>query len=397
MLKGSILQIALWSHFSIVVSLFRRIRHVNCQDCSVLYTYPTAFLSFFFVVLFIYFIYRVWKIVAEHEICFDNRTDDDYIIEDQPTLLGSKKIWKIVNTLLTPWSKLIAYTFDRLFPVKPQDSPSVNVQNGEVEEACNHDLETPVEDIIYHAAQKIEHREEDVRAIVSMLKGNWYNTVADLRTLTAIDAKKLNIPYRLYKAIQQELPQNEDPQPQKALDSLVQTMHKEKVVGEFGCLASDYRRGYQYFKMDELLIRNLLFALIDAILAGIHNLRLVALLIFQIWWIFLLMWNRPYLSQPIFASKMVAECSLLAVIAIFVNLETDVSRFWSFIVTATLHIVVLLSCFILPLGYRVFAPLKVEYRKLDNRSIRLSGQMEHPFVNRDIQRSQRSVSRFHWF
>jgi hypothetical protein len=39
-----------------------------------------------------------------------------------------------------------------------------------------------------------------------MLKGNWFTTVADLRNLTEMDAEKLNIPLRLFHAIQEELP-----------------------------------------------------------------------------------------------------------------------------------------------------------------------------------------------
>ena len=39
-----------------------------------------------------------------------------------------------------------------------------------------------------------------------MLKGNLYTTVADLRALNEADAEKLNIPRRLWVAMQEELP-----------------------------------------------------------------------------------------------------------------------------------------------------------------------------------------------
>lgn len=68
--------------------------------------------------------------------------------------------------------------------------------------------ESSVEEFLVSVIKKIDHEEmePEVNKIVAMLKGNWYTTVADLRALTEADAEKLNIPRRLFVAIQEELP-----------------------------------------------------------------------------------------------------------------------------------------------------------------------------------------------
>eukprot|EP01117_Protostelium_nocturnum_P020363 TRINITY_DN9118_c0_g1_i1.p1 TRINITY_DN9118_c0_g1~~TRINITY_DN9118_c0_g1_i1.p1 ORF type:complete len:804 (-),score=139.79 TRINITY_DN9118_c0_g1_i1:2-2413(-) len=137
-LRGSILQIALWSHFTIVVSTFRRIAGYNCNKCSTLFMYSTTLVALALLALFFYLIYRLWKVVAEHEVCFDN-SETDYIIEDFPTLCGSSGLWKIVNYTLTPWSRLVSYSFHRLFDPKKE----IEVERRDEVDNCTHDLDTP--------------------------------------------------------------------------------------------------------------------------------------------------------------------------------------------------------------------------------------------------------------
>ncbi len=70
-----------------------------------------------------------------------------------------------------------------------------------------YNTESSVQEFVTAVAKKIDHDDpESIGTIVAMLKGNWYTTVADLRTLSEADAEKLNIPQRLFRAMQKELP-----------------------------------------------------------------------------------------------------------------------------------------------------------------------------------------------
>jgi len=200
-----------------------------------------------------------------------------------------------------------------------------------------------VESFLGQVVRKIDHI-EDLDKIVAMLKGNWYTTVADLRALNEADAEKLNIPRRLWVAMQEELPR-EETDVYTALDSLLQTSQKSSFMATYGFVGSAYKPANVLFKLDELLLRSLLWGLLGTALWQNPLMQLIVLLVLQFWYTCFIVWQRPYKFTIDFISDLFPQIALVAVIGMLIDFAQHNEHYGLLMAIAVINLVVVLcSC-----------------------------------------------------
>ncbi|PRP86981.1 hypothetical protein PROFUN_04963 [Planoprotostelium fungivorum] len=360
--KGNTLQLFIWFHMLLLVSVVLRIGQFECQDCPKWYTWVSTLSGIACMIALAYWVYRLWRVIKQHEPFI--REDMHYAPEEQIKTTWKRYLHLSFDFFFSPWSHALSFVLERLTPVALCNlhgndvTPNLTRNNSrtslasEVNNNEKSEMDTPVDQLVARAARRIDHPVEDTRFIVSMLKGNWYNTAADLKTLTVLDAKKLNIPYRLFKAIQSELPQtdNDETRSHVALDPLVKTVHREQVQEEYGCLFNHLKPDYLLFTIDELITRNFIWILIVVLLSTNIQWQLPCLLAFQTWWVMLLVWNRPYKRTWVFLCKLLTELGTWTILIALIILSGDIyGRYKScFMGIVIVHVIVVLTCFFLP-------------------------------------------------
>ncbi len=211
--------------------------------------------------------------------------------------------------------------------------------------------ESSVEEFLAYIAKKLDKEDADISHIVSMLKGNWFTTVADLRNLTEADAEKLNIPLRLYHAIQEELPNKPEQTSYTRINTLVKTEQKDKFLMIFGCLAKEFKTSHILTLLDDWIIRNFIWLLIFVSLSNQLDWQLLATLIVQIWFTVFLAWQRPFKTTIELACNLIPEVALMIVIGMLMVLSSFNEIFVLLIVIPFLNVLVIITAVLPALFY----------------------------------------------
>jgi len=177
-----------------------------------------------------------------------------------------------------------------------------------------------------------------------MLKGNWYTTVADLRTLSEPDAEKLNIPQRLFRAMQKELPREESPDAYTALHSLVHSVEKDRFLSCYGFLADPYSITHYLFKLDFLLARQFMWSMLAIAMWRTPSYQLVVMLIYQIWYTLFILWHKPYKNIVLLVIDLFSQAALVIVILMLFDLAYYYGHYYLFAIISLVHLMVMVVC-----------------------------------------------------
>jgi hypothetical protein len=216
-----------------------------------------------------------------------------------------------------------------------------------------------IEDFLKSVVKKLDGQspeKHDVRPIVTMLKGNWYTTVADLRNLNQADALKLGIPLRLFQAMQAELfpagqkPSHSQPEANTSQNSLgsyttlqsltVASEPKNAFLRVYGPVADHYILSHLLFSLDELVVRGIIWCVIVVATSSTSMLQLSVMLAFQIWYCGFLLFQRPYKRREWLISDVIPNVGLAVVIACMIVVAQDNDSFVLLLIIAIVHVLV---------------------------------------------------------
>jgi hypothetical protein len=163
--------------------------------------------------------------------------------------------------------------------------------------------------------------------------------------LSESDAEKLGIPLLLYRAIQEELPTDEE-QKYTRINTLVKTDQRGRFLELYGCLAAHYKITHILFYLDHLLIRNLLWSLVFIASSSYKDYQLFAILLLQLWYTVFLIWNRPYKRKRDLMEAVFSEVMLLAVICCLNYLSYNPYHYRVLVALPILNLVAILGSYI---------------------------------------------------
>lgn len=144
-------------------------------------------------------------------------------------------------------------------------------------------------------------------------------------------------------------------------------------------MSEDYHPDYFLFKMDELIIRQFVWALIAVALWQLPFIQLGVLLGLQAWWVLFLLWHRPFKSPATFAANLLAEVGMLVNIALVVDLAKFNDHYYHLLTISIIHLVVLVGTTCSQLVYHVYTKLfRDDSRYEDEHSPLIRESQPHP-------------------
>jgi len=354
--RGVFLQFGLYFHFTLLVSIFERFQNRPCDGCTKTFNIISSIGALFVLLIFVYLAYRLWKVIIENKLNLEilNRDYDTYVFS-KPTpgnTFIASLFYRVCTVIFYPWSEVVSAVFKGICGISENRSdneshvgkfPPLTPLPPTPKKKQERDL--TVEEFLSSILRQanLQDHEIDLPKITAMLKGNWYTTVADLRTLTAADAEKLKIPLRLFRAMQEELPKEDKPEAYTALDSLVRTTQTENFVKTFQCATDEYQLSYIFFKLDNILTRNFLWALLGVALWQYPVPQMLALAIFQLWYTLFLLWHRPHKYTSSLIAEIIAEMGMTIVLFILLLIAKTGGNYDALVGVSAINFVVIIS------------------------------------------------------
>eukprot|EP01114_Cavostelium_apophysatum_P000831 TRINITY_DN10732_c0_g2_i1.p1 TRINITY_DN10732_c0_g2~~TRINITY_DN10732_c0_g2_i1.p1 ORF type:complete len:1023 (-),score=202.04 TRINITY_DN10732_c0_g2_i1:285-3353(-) len=378
-LKGILIQFGFWCHFTLVSSLFLRLRIHQCtENCPSSYNIVAVILAVILLITLIFLYYRLWKAISSNRMNLDVGNFDSYAYKRGREIKSGplRVCFGFFSVIFYPWSEILSSIFTRFRgSSEPQPSgrtgsvmppPAINADGFKSIPGDNRSVEEFIMSIMRKTHMDID-REIDGQKIVAMLKGNWYTTVADLRTISEDDAEKLRIPLRLYNAMRDELPREEKTEAYTALDSLVKSSERDDFEKKYRCAVDLYQSVF-LFKLDVLTMRNLMWILLAVALTNYELSQLLTLAILEGWYIAYLLWHRPQKSHGALIGELFAEIGMFVVILTLLSILYFQDRYYLISWISVINLVVALGSLLSPACYTFYGDYRAKredenYRK----------------------------------